>query len=310
MPRTAPSAVVPAREAPGDLTPGGLAFRENMTCMGVTRESWIEAHPYLEPVARFEAALCELARALPVPSLPTPPWSAYGREFESGVPLLRSDAAGPTLLEGAAGSMAALVERAAGAPLPEPFLSAVGGIRDELRREPGNGLAALAWVSGRAPDGPGVCHPGALRLLGWTALAHALAPTLCAYAAWRAKQPWERGFCPTCGSRPALSHLAPGSGNAAKRRELLCACCGTRWPARRIGCPHCGSDDCRTLGVLEVEQEAGLRIDVCESCHGYLKTWVGEEEESPLLADWATLHLDALAVERGYRRMGDSLYEF
>jgi hypothetical protein len=55
--------------------------------------------------------------------------------------------------------------------------------------------------------------------------------------------------------------------------------------------------------------EGGLRIDYCDGCHGYLKTYDGEGSESVLLADWTSLHLDLLARDRGLKRMAASLYE-
>ena len=52
-----------------------------------------------------------------------------------------------------------------------------------------------------------------------------------------------------------------------------------------------------------------MRIDSCESCQGYLKTYLGQGEERVFLADWTTLHLDVLARERGLKRVGMSLYD-
>ena len=274
--------------------------------MRLTRESWIESHPYLEPVARFEAAVEALVRELPRPGLPAPAWEAYEREYAAGVPLLASGAAGPALLSAAAGTLALLAERAAEAPLPEPFRASARAVRDRFRAGSDAARAALEWVSGRGGEPPP--EAGALRFLAWTAIAHALAPSVAAYARWREERPWGRGLCPTCGSAPAISQLAPGHGDSGKQRRLVCACCGTRWAARRLGCPHCGGEDGGALGILAAEEEAGLRLEVCGSCRGYVKTWVGADGESFLLSDWATLHLDAAAAERGYRRAGAGLY--
>jgi FdhE protein len=58
-----------------------------------------------------------------------------------------------------------------------------------------------------------------------------------------------------------------------------------------------------------VEGEGGLRIDYCESCHGYLKTYDGEGGESVLLADWTSIHLDVVAIDRGLKRLAGSVYE-
>jgi FdhE protein len=57
-----------------------------------------------------------------------------------------------------------------------------------------------------------------------------------------------------------------------------------------------------------VEGEGGLRIDYCEACRGYLKTYDGEGSENVLLADWTSLHLDVIACDRGLKRLAASLY--
>ena len=55
--------------------------------------------------------------------------------------------------------------------------------------------------------------------------------------------------------------------------------------------------------------EAGLRIDHCEACKGYLKTYDGQGNEELLLADWSSLHLDLLAHDRGLKRMAASMFD-
>jgi FdhE protein len=63
-------------------------------------------------------------------------------------------------------------------------------------------------------------------------------------------------------------------------------------------------------GHVAVEGEAGLRIDYCEACGGYLKTYAGQGDETLLLSDWSSLHLDLIARDRGLKRLAASLYEF
>ena len=94
-----------------------------------------------------------------------------------------------------------------------------------------------------------------------------------------------------------------------RRRLLLCGRCGTRWGYQRMDCPFCETQDRHRLAVLAVEGEGGLRIDYCESCRGYLKTYAGEGNESLLLADWTSIHLDLMAQERGLKRLAASLYK-
>jgi len=94
----------------------------------------------------------------------------------------------------------------------------------------------------------------------------------------------------------------------AKKRLLSCGCCRTRWQYGRTRCPFCDVDSHR-LAIVAVEGEAGLRVDSCEACKGYLKTLVGQVDETFLLLDWTSLHLDLAARDRGLKRLAGSLYE-
>jgi FdhE protein len=69
------------------------------------------------------------------------------------------------------------------------------------------------------------------------------------------------------------------------------------------------SQDEHPVSVVAIEGEEGLRIDYCEACRGYLKTYNGEGNEHVLVADWTSLHLDLLARDRGLKRLAASLYE-
>jgi FdhE protein len=128
-----------------------------------------------------------------------------------------------------------------------------------------------------------------------------------AAAAWRDDDRWNRGCCPTCGALPVMAQLVPEE--VGRRRMLVCGQCRTHWKHRRIVCPHCANEDANRLAVLEVQDEPGLRLDVCEACKSYVKTYDGVGREALLLADWPTLHLDVIAQDRGYERRGASLYE-
>jgi FdhE protein len=129
---------------------------------------------------------------------------------------------------------------------------------------------------------------------------------------------WDRGYCPVCGSWPALAELV----GAEKRRVLRCGRCGTAWSWLVLLCPYCGNDDHRSLGTLTEdagavppsaaaatsgESRAKDRVDVCERCHGYVKSVATfHSVPTPRLAaeDSATVQLDVGARERGYTRPG------
>jgi FdhE protein len=114
---------------------------------------------------------------------------------------------------------------------------------------------------------------------------------------------WQRGYCPICGGWPRLAEL-----RGVELAEFLrCSGCGSAWRWQRLACPYCANDDYRSLQTLRVAGEQRFRIGVCERCMGYLK--VGNAFD-PLpaallgLDDVASMHLDVVAMERGYRRPG------
>jgi FdhE protein len=175
----------------------------------------------------------------------------------------------------------------------------------ELQSDPTAPREALSWLLNRESLAPG--HPGLLYFVGWTALARHFRPLLAGFASWRDEERWLRGYCPFCGAAPAMAQL---SGlDQGRLRRLSCGCCKTRWRYRRTGCPFCQNADDHKLAAFDIEGEGGLRIDYCESCGGYLKTYNGEGGEALLLADWTSLHLDVIARDRDLKRMAASLYE-
>jgi FdhE protein len=111
---------------------------------------------------------------------------------------------------------------------------------------------------------------------------------------------WLKGYCPICGSLPSLSLLREEAG----KRYLLCSYCGYHWRIDRLFCPFCNNKDQESLHYLFAEGEEAYRIDLCEICHQYIKTidLRKGEESDPLLEDLATLHLDILATQKGYKR--------
>ena len=271
-------------------------------------DRWLEEHPYLRQMARFvetiEAAATAGAQAVVVPG---PRWELYAPEYARGVPLVRSPAWTAELAGAAAEALGGALDALAVAALPRKLALESAELREELRRAPEEWGRAMAWSIRGAPESGARRHGSLLTFLGWTAFRHAFAPVLQRFAAWRAGRPSMRGHCPTCGASPAMAQLAAAGEGAG--RWLACGWCASRWRYQPIGCPYCGNDAPDRLGILDLEGEPRLRIDVCEQCMGYLKTYTGQGEEVVLLADWPTLHLDVLARERGFKRLGASLYE-
>jgi FdhE protein len=111
---------------------------------------------------------------------------------------------------------------------------------------------------------------------------------------------WTKGYCPICGSLPLLSLLKEEVG----KRFLLCSYCGYQWQTDRVLCPFCNNKDQESLHYFTAEGEENYRIDLCDKCHQYIKTIdlraIGEID--PSLEDLATLHLDVIASQKGYKR--------
>ena len=111
---------------------------------------------------------------------------------------------------------------------------------------------------------------------------------------------WLKGYCPICGSLPSLSLLKEEVG----KRYLLCSYCGYQWRTDRIFCPFCNNIEQGSLQYFYGEGEATYRIDLCDKCHQYIKTIDQRmiEEGDLILEDLASLHLDILASQKGYKR--------
>jgi FdhE protein len=112
---------------------------------------------------------------------------------------------------------------------------------------------------------------------------------------------WHKGYCPICGAWPVLGELR----GVELAEYLRCGACGTGWRFRRLACAYCGNEDYRTLQTLTVDGNQRFRVSVCEHCHGYLKVGNAFDPlpaELVALDDLVSMHLDVVAIERGYQR--------
>jgi FdhE protein len=270
----------------------------------MTSDPWLEAHSYLRPLADLSAEVARAAAAIDVFDARIPAWDDYRADYLAGVPLLSSADAAVDLEPG--GRMAAaLLDKLASGTSSASLAAEIRALDAELRREPHVPRRIADFLLGDETVTP--ASPGLLRYLAWTAMARFLGPVVGAFGGWRDEDRWLRRYCPTCGSLPAMAQLV--GVDPGRMRLLSCGCCGTRWQFKRTGCPFCETDSQR-LASVAIEGEPGLRIDHCESCHGYLKTYDGQGDEALWLSDWSSLHLDLIAHDRGLKRLAASLYEF
>jgi FdhE protein len=269
----------------------------------MTRDDWLRAHAYLQPLATLDAQIDAVLSAIVMEGPAIPSWDAYAADFGAGVPLLASVEAAVEL-EPLATAVGSLVEGLAASVLPGTLALETERLSAELRADPRAPLRAVEWLLGDEAFAPS--SPGLLRFLGWRASARCLEPLVWKFRDWRDEERWLRSYCPTCGSKPAMAQLV--GVDPGRKRFLACGCCRTRWQYNRTRCPFCERDEQR-LAVVALEGEAGLRIDSCGPCKAYLKTLEGEGDAEFLLSDWTSLHVDVLARDRGLERLATSLYE-
>ena len=111
---------------------------------------------------------------------------------------------------------------------------------------------------------------------------------------------WEEPICPICGSRPGFAELR--GEDVTSLRFLTCSLCGFAWQFRRVGCPSCGSTDHNQLRTLLQEGDERCFLEVCDRCHGYIKTVDNRTHFGliPEIEAMAASPLDLVARDRGY----------
>jgi formate dehydrogenase maturation protein FdhE len=109
--------------------------------------------------------------------------------------------------------------------------------------------------------------------------------------------------CPSCGSNPIVGVLRP-EGDGAKK-SLICMLCAHEWAFRRIYCPSCGEERESHMAFYSAPEIPHVRVDVCDSCHTYLKSvdLTKTGLAVPVVDELAALPLDLWARENGYRKL-------
>lgn len=110
------------------------------------------------------------------------------------------------------------------------------------------------------------------------------------------------GVCPVCGTLPVAS-VVRADPRSQGFRYLHCALCATEWHMVRVKCSHCYTTQGITYQSIE-SGPPGIRAECCDTCHTYRKILYQEEDGNiePVADDLASLALDLLLSEAGYRR--------
>jgi FdhE protein len=172
---------------------------------------------------------------------------------------------------------------------------------DALRRLAGADAGALerlaaAVLAGDVPQEDLACVPfvGAALQAWLSSLAAGVDPSAVAPA---------RGACPVCGG-PPVAGVIQGTD---RLRYVTCAFCAAEWNVPRVRCAICDGD---RVEYLHPEGDRGARAEACGACGGYVKLF--DEEQRPgadaAADDAATIALDLLVADAGFRRAGPNLY--
>jgi FdhE protein len=258
-----------------------------------------ESHQ-LAPYLLFLAAVSEcqhrIQKDLPEPGLPAD--DARARAREHGMPpLQRTRFTADVVLDATLDGLLAL---AATIKMPDNAREAIERARDADAAARDSMVRAVLADAVPVETMADHVYIAAALQVHFTRLAARLDPT--------ALLPIADGVCPACGSAPVASVIV-GWKDAHGTRFCTCSLCATQWHVVRIKCVLCGS----TQGIAYEELEGGpdtVKVETCESCHGYVKILHQHKNPQlePVADDVATLGLDILLRENGYRRGAVNLF--
>jgi hypothetical protein len=183
--------------------------------------------------------------------------------------------------------------------LPEPLVAAgmvLAGAGGEERE-----ALVEAWLED--PAGPEAVLGFWVRVAAGPVLEAARAAI-----ATPSRDDWTGAACPACGGLAQLSVIAEESGEfmGGSPRSLVCGRCAGWWTFPRAICTWCSEADPRRLPSFVPDERRAVRIDGCETCASYVKTFDLRERGAPelvlLVDDVATVSLDLWAHDQGLAR--------
>ena len=115
----------------------------------------------------------------------------------------------------------------------------------------------------------------------------------------------REGHCPLCGGRPIVAVREGDPTSPGVFRALVCGLCGADWRFSRTRCPSCFEEEPARLPRFQAELFPSVRLDACESCRRYVKSFdlALERGAVPEVDDLASLPMDLWAIQQGYGRI-------
>lgn len=270
-------------------------------------DEYLKKHPFLVETANLQLAMEKILTGAVSP-VSFPEKDDIANLVKDGMPLLQQPQLQRTMVKVAAVSLGDCLEALKDMEAPEMMKAAIEAWQswtaeaelteiqqffDCLLRQEDTEIQRFAVDS--------KLNEVLVRTLGWQ-IVEVLVPAEVKDPVFWQGIGWKRNYCPVCGRQPVLAQLRKEQEGRA--RVLVCDGCHTVWPYARIGCVYCGNEDLKEMHILEPEGEEAMRLDVCDKCHAYLKTYNEEGEEEVYLRDWATIHLDFLGEEKSLQKKG------
>ncbi len=163
------------------------------------------------------------------------------------------------------------------------------------------GILASPDLAGELARRAGV-SPGVVTTLGQIAALPVLSGAVRDLSSSGSSPGWRAGYCPFCAAWPALAEFR----GLERDRWLRCGRCGAGWRYPHQQCPFCANSDHRSLRYLAEEgKQDAQRVEVCERCRGYVKTFAtlgAWSHGEILLHDLTSVELDLVAADRDYHR--------
>lgn len=255
----------------------------------------------LEPYLLFLAAVTRAQHDIQadLAGVALPPDEVIARSMEHGMPPLPRASFEPD--EIAQDTATRLFERLAAAELSSEGTAAIESLRGLSRDQVGSMLS-------RALNQPGPEDGLAQRALLLAALQVHFTRMAAKLDAARYRPSDNDGACPTCGSPPVASAVVNWP-NANNTRFCTCSLCATMWYVVRVKCVLCSSTESVTFRQIDGEPDT-VKAETCDKCRGYVKIFyqVKDPALEPVADDVATLGLDMLLTEDGWRRGGENLF--
>jgi FdhE protein len=118
---------------------------------------------------------------------------------------------------------------------------------------------------------------------------------------------WDKGYCPICGSFPAMAVIRDKEG----QRWLHCSTCAYEWRFSRVVCPFCEKEAPAGMDFFFIDDRKQDAAFTCDHCRKYLITLNRSDNLNDYDVEVASLtliHLDMIMQDKGFQPIADSIW--